>query len=157
MPVERIVIVGGGVAGWCAASALARKTQCQVIVVDPDGEDKSLGVPAPAISTLPSAALFHAELGHDEDAMLAPCAGTFSLGTAISGFAPGAPSFIPYGDIGAPLGPISFHHLVARRGKGDQSGELFGCRFVRAGRTVRATTSRGPLGAVDAGIWLSHE
>jgi tryptophan 7-halogenase len=114
MPVERIVIVGGGVAGWCAASALARKTQCQVIVVDPDGEDKSLGVPAPAISTLPSAALFHAELGHDEDAMLAACAGTFSLGTAISGFAPGAPSFIPYGDIGAPLGPISFHHLVAR-------------------------------------------
>ncbi len=113
MPVEGIVIIGGGVAGWCAASALARKTQCKVTVLDQGGADASLGIAAPAISTWPSAALFHAEMGHDEDALLAAVHGVFTLGTAFSNFHPGPPSFVPYGDIGAPLGPIGFHHLVA--------------------------------------------
>jgi tryptophan 7-halogenase len=162
MPVERIVLVGGGIAGWCAASALARKTRCHVIVVDAGGEDESLGPPTPVISTLPSAALFPTELGHDEDAMLAATAGIFSLGTAISNFTPGAPSFIPYGDIGASLGRIGFHHLVARlRSEGkaiNLANYSVAALCAQAGRFGRpAAGNRSVLSTLEYGFHMQND
>ena len=38
MPIEKIVIAGGGIAAWLSALALARHTTCAIIVLD-DGED----------------------------------------------------------------------------------------------------------------------
>ena len=162
MPVDQIVIVGGGIAGWCTASALARKTQCRVVVVDTGGVDDSLGVPTSVISTLPSAAAFHANMGHDENEMLSGCGGTFSLGTAITNLSPGTPAFIPFGDIGAPMGPIGFHHLVARMRSEDRAVNLanfsVAALCAQAGRFARpANGDRSVLSSLEYGYHLPSE
>ena len=162
MPVEQIVIVGGGIAGWCTASALARKTQCRIVVVDAGGVDDSLGVETAVISTLPSAAAFHADMGHDENEMLSACGGAFSLGTAISNLSPGAPAFIPFGDIGAAIGPVGFHHLVARMRSEGRSVNLanfsVAALCAQAGRFARpAAGDRTVLSSLEYGYHLPGE
>ncbi len=119
MPIERIVIAGGGVAGWLTAAALARQTRCQIHVVEQGDVDDSLGVPLIVEATLPSTPHFLQLLGFDEDALLSASSGSFTLGRALIGWRAGSPAFHPYGDIGAPMGPVGFHHLVQRlRGEG---------------------------------------
>ena len=162
MPVDRIVIVGGGIAGWCMASALARKTQSRIVVIDAGGVDDSLGVETAVISTLPSAAAFHADMGHDENEMLSACGGTFSLGTAISNLSPGAPAFIPFGDIGAPMGPVGFHHLVARMRSEGRAVNLanfsVAALCAQAGRFARpAAGGRSVLSSLEYGYHVPSE
>jgi tryptophan 7-halogenase len=123
MHIRKIVIAGGGLAGWMAASVLARqlpRSACTILVVEAEGSDGSLGTPAhalpvPALSVLPQGRLFHASLGFAEDAILKAAQGCFSLGTAISGWTrAGTPCFHPFGETGAPYSNVSFHHLAAR-------------------------------------------
>jgi tryptophan 7-halogenase len=118
MSIETIVIAGGGLAGWMTASVLARQLapeKCKIIIVEEAGDDTSLGPLVPALATLPATGLFHAEYGYDEDAVLKAAAGSFSLGTAMSGWTrTGSPCFHPFGDAGAPLSHLSFHHMAAR-------------------------------------------
>jgi tryptophan 7-halogenase len=121
MPIERIVIVGGGLTGWLAAAAIARRTRCHILVVETPDIDDSLGLPLKVEATLPSTPAFHKALGFDEDQLMARCRGSFTLGRALSNWTTErTPSFHPYGEIGASLGPIAFHQLVARiRAEGD--------------------------------------
>jgi tryptophan 7-halogenase len=115
MPIETIVIVGGGLVGWLTAAALARRTPCQIVVVETPSIDDSLGLPLKVEATLPSMTAFHAAIGFDEDSFMAGCGGSFTLGRALSNWTKEqTPSFGPYGEIGASLGPIAFHQLVAR-------------------------------------------
>jgi tryptophan 7-halogenase len=116
MPLDRIVIGGGGVAGWMTASALLRAVPgISVTLVDEGCIDDSLGIPSHAEAALPGATQFFAQLGYDEDALIGAAHGTFSLGQAQSGWAASsAPKFMPYGDVGAPMGSVGFHHLAAR-------------------------------------------
>jgi tryptophan 7-halogenase len=118
MPVETIVIAGGGLAGWMAASVLSRQISrrlTDIIVIDDGITDDSLGPPVPALATLPSARRFHAQFGYDEDTIINATGGGFSLGTAISGWTQiGGGVFHPFGETGANIGHVSFHHLAAR-------------------------------------------
>jgi tryptophan 7-halogenase len=118
VPVKTIVIAGGGLAGWMAASALSRRIPRQLInvmVIENGGSDDSLGPFVPALATLPSARQFHGQFSYGEDAIVTATAGGFSLGTAISGWTrSGKAAFHSYGDTGANMGHVSFHHLAAR-------------------------------------------
>lgn len=114
MPLERIVIVGGGIAAWLAAAALARTSLAKVHVLEDSAIDDSLGLPLPIEATLPATAELLARLGLDEDALLGASRGCFTLGRALSGWAGTGTGFHPYGEIGAPIGPTAFHHLAAR-------------------------------------------
>ncbi len=118
MPVKTIVIAGGALAGWMAASVLSRRISRQftdIIVIDDGATDDSLGPAVPALASLPSARHFHAQFGYDEDAIINATGGGFSLGTAISGWTQsGKAIFHPFGDTGASMGHVSFHHLAAR-------------------------------------------
>lgn len=115
MPIERIVIVGGGVAAWLSALALAAKTSCAVVLVDTGGIDDSLGLPVAIEATLPSVAKLHARLDIDEDQLAAHTGSSYGLGRALSNWgASGAVAFHPHGEVGANLGPVAFHHLMAR-------------------------------------------
>ncbi len=117
-PERRIVIASAGVAGWMTASALARSispAQWSIHVLDEGQDDDSLGVSVAAEPTLPATPAWHAALGYDENALICGAGATFSLGIAQTGWnGSTAPAFCPFGDIGAAIGPVAFHQLVAK-------------------------------------------
>lgn len=114
MPIERIVIAGGGTAAWLAAAALARRTAASILVIELPGIDDSLGLPLLAESTLPATGELLADFGLDEDALFRASGGSFTLGRALSGWSGAGAAFHPYGETGAPIGPVAFHHLALR-------------------------------------------
>lgn len=76
---RRIVIVGGGAAGWMAAALLARclkQAGTRVTVVEPPAE-RGLGV---GEATIPSVLRLLANLGADEAEMMRACSATYKLG-----------------------------------------------------------------------------
>jgi tryptophan 7-halogenase len=113
--IRRIGIVGTGVAGWMAALALTRALPgAEIIVIATEGPDHSLGPFGPAEASLPDFPYWLADHGVDERTLLRAARGSFSLGTAFSGWAGEADWFLPFGTIGAPLGTTAFHQLAAR-------------------------------------------
>lgn len=115
MPIERIAIVGGGVAGWLAAAVLARKTACTITLVETGDVEDSLGVPLIVESSLAKTSALFAELGIDELGLVRATGGGFTLGRALTGIASGSsPAFHGYGEVGASLGAVAFQHLVAK-------------------------------------------
>jgi tryptophan 7-halogenase len=157
MPIDRIVIAGGGIAGWLTAAALARKLTCAVHVVDAGGDDVSLGYRTLAEPSMPSTPEFLRNMGLDEDALLRASRGTFTLGRALAGWTDQAAGFHPYGDIGAGIGAASFHQLVAAlRNQGQQinlANYALSALCAQAGRFTRpADDVRSVLSTIDYGI-----
>ena len=115
MPIDRIVIVGGGAAAWLCALAVAAKSTSAITVIDTGGVDDSLGLPVAIEASLPSVADLHARLEIDEDQLVAQTSSSYGLGRALSNWGvTGAVAFHPYGEVGANLGPVAFQHLIAR-------------------------------------------
>jgi tryptophan 7-halogenase len=163
MPIERILIAGGGLAGWMTASLLARKllsSPCMIHLVDSGGEDISLGYPSLAEATLPSTPLFHATTGLDEDRLLAMSRATFTLGRALAGWgAAPSPGFHGFGDLGAPMGPVAFHQLMAlRRSAGEQVNPAnfsLAALAAQSGRFARPSyDGRSVLSTMDYGLHI---
>jgi tryptophan halogenase len=105
----RVAIVGDGVAAALAGAVLSGRGAAVVRV--PTGENGTgLGPFGPALLGLPE--WQESELA----AKLGPIAGAgFALGIAFSGWAAGGNAwFLPFGDIGAPLGGISFAQVANR-------------------------------------------
>lgn len=118
-PLHDIVIAGAGIAGWLAASALARNHAGRggsVTLVPLPGADDSLDPFGPAAPLLPGGVEgVAALLGVAPPDILRAGGGGFSLGTAFQGWSgQGAVSFLPFGQTGADLKGIAFHHLVWR-------------------------------------------
>ena len=121
----RLVILGDGVAGWAAAAMLAGTLPVSryAIAVVPTGmPDDSLGPFGGAEATLPSIRAFHVRLGLDEESLVRLGDAAYALGAAFSGWSSAEPTFfLPFGDIGAPLGTVPFHQLAGRaRAAGDE-------------------------------------
>lgn len=161
MPIEKIVIVGGGVAAWLAALALARKTACTITVVDTSGVDDSLGVPLAVETTLPSISKLHGLLGLDDEQVVRQTGSSYALGRALSNWtaAPGA-AFHPFGEVGASLGPVGFQHLVARLRTEGQSVSFanysLGALCAQSGRFAPPPAStRSVLSTMEYGLHLN--
>ncbi len=118
-PVRSIVIAGGGVAGWLTAALLARALDTRRIavrVIDTcsatDGIDPLDRLSG---STLPPLPVLHAELGLDEAALLRATRGTFKLGSEFRDWdAHGGAYLLPFGEIGARIEAVGFHHYLRR-------------------------------------------
>jgi tryptophan halogenase len=124
-----IAILGGTVAGWMAAATLARRLPRQhyrVMVVETAHDGDGLGDFGTTLTALPSIRPFHESLGIDEKLLLRAARGSFALGVAFAGWAArDTAAFLPFGAVGAPLGPVAFHQLLTR--------------LRQEGRSIRAT------------------
>ena len=112
-PQMRVVILGGGTAGWMTAAALARYfgESLNVTLVESD----ALGTVGVGEATIPQIRLFNAGLGIDERAFLHETNGTIKLGIEFVGWhREGARYFHGFGEVGRPVGLIPFYHYWLR-------------------------------------------
>lgn len=111
MGINKIVIVGGGTAGWMAAAALSRlksATQLDIQLI----ESEQIGTVGVGEATIPPFVDFNRLLDIDEPTLLAAVQGTFKVGIQFENWGKLGDSYIhPFGNYGYEMGGISFHQV----------------------------------------------
>jgi tryptophan halogenase len=121
----RVVIAGGGTAGWVAAAALVRHLgpNLDITLVESD----AIGTVGVGESTIPTAWTFHKLLGINEQVFLRETNATFKLGIAFENWLrEGDRYFHPFGSIGRALPLCDFQHFwleAKARGFGGALGD----------------------------------
>src|SRR3954451_7093137 len=115
--IRKVVIVGGGTAGWMAAAALSgplTNGSVEIVLVESD----EIGTVGVGEATIPPLIAFNDMLGLNEDEFLAATQGTFKLGIEFVNWgALGERYFHPFGAHGADLNGVHFHQLYLRDAK----------------------------------------
>ena len=110
LPIRRIVIAGGGTAGWMAAAALAR-TLGQVVAVTLV-ESEQIGTVGVGESTIPPLVLFNRLLGINEADFMRATQATFKLGIRFDDWKDvGTSYFHSFGATGKDHWSAGFHHF----------------------------------------------
>ncbi|HEY5810365.1 MAG TPA: tryptophan halogenase family protein [Povalibacter sp.] len=112
----RIVIVGGGTAGWMSAAAFARvlhPARYSVTLIESD----EIGTVGVGEATLPHIRTFNDLLGVDEAQFMRHTHGTFKIGIEFRNWGREGDRYIhPFGVFGEPWGGVEFqHHWVRAR------------------------------------------
>ena len=106
--IERLVILGGGTAGWMTAAALA-KTFGPRLKIDLL-ESEVIGTMGVGEATIPTLHWFNALLGLDEAEFVRATKASYKLGIEFVDWArPGSRYFHPFGRHGVDLGTVPFH------------------------------------------------
>jgi len=122
-PVEQVVIVGGGTAGWMTAAALAhfwrQQPHKRITLV----ESTDIGTVGVGEATLPTIRAFNAGLGIDEIDFIRKTQATFKLGIEFVDWHRCRQTFFhPFAPYGVKVQGASFHHAWRRlREAGDQT------------------------------------
>jgi tryptophan 7-halogenase len=120
--IRRIVIAGGGSAGWMAAAGLTRLLRRRVdeIVLVESSEIGTVGV---GEATLPTIRFFNASLGLDEIDFIRKTDASFKLGIEFRDWSlPGRAFFHGFSDFGPPVRQIAAHQLwLKTRAAGDET------------------------------------
>ncbi|PUA28984.1 MAG: tryptophan halogenase [Cellvibrio sp. 79] len=107
--VKKILVVGGGTAGWMTAAYLARwleNTNIQVALI----ESEQIGTIGVGEATVPGIHQFIRDLDIKESEFIRATNATFKLGIEFSGWAgEGQHFFHPFGGYGVPIEDRSFH------------------------------------------------
>src|SRR5688500_19559626 len=109
----RVVVVGGGTAGWMTAAALIRRLPhaCSVRLI----ESAEIGIVGVGEATLPHLRAFVATLGIDEAEFMRTTHATFKLGIEFRDFGRIGDAYLhPFGSFGTELNGVHFHHYWAR-------------------------------------------
>ena len=120
----RVVVLGGGTAGWMTAAALIRQLGhcCTVTLV----ESEEIGIVGVGEATLPHIRAFVAMLGLDEAEFIAATHATYKLGIEFRDFGALGTSYLhPFGSFGTELNDVHFHHYWRRLAEEGKGGSLF--------------------------------
>lgn len=140
-PVKKIVILGGGSAGWMTAAALStvlRNQYSEIHLI----ESEAVGTVSVGEATIPQIALFNRILGLDENEFVRETQATFKLGIEFANWKQKGHSYMhPFGSFGTDMDAIQFHHFwlkMFKLGKVDDI-ESFSLASVaaRQGRFMR--------------------
>jgi tryptophan 7-halogenase len=162
----KIVIVGGGSAGWMAAAALGRIVgeRWPIELV----ESEQIGTVGVGEATIPQILLFNGVVGLDEDEFIRETKGSFKLGIEFVGWgAPDERYIHAFGLVGRDLGLIPFHHYwLQARSRGDRSSlaQYSLSAMAAAGNAFMREDPlpRTPIGAAtyayhfDASLYAAH-
>jgi tryptophan halogenase len=108
--VKRVVIAGGGTAGWAAASALAAQLGplLDITLV----ESEQIGTVGVGEATIPTFRTFHKLLGIEEQEFMRETQASFKLGIAFENWGRVGDRYIhPFGDVGQSSWMGDFHNL----------------------------------------------
>ena len=143
--IKTIAIVGGGTAGWMAASALAKSfgAACEIRLI----ESEEIGIIGVGEATVPHLSAFNKLLEIDEAAFVRETQGTFKLGIQFVDWARIGDSYVHgFGTIGRDLGMLPFHQYwlkASRYGKAKDIGAY-------SLNTVAAPAGKFMVSAADA-------
>src|SRR4030095_14134968 len=108
--IKRVVIAGGGTAGWMAAAALSQQFRGIVDVTLVESEE--IGTVGVGESTIPPIRTFHRLLGIDEQEFMRATAATFKLGISFENWRKIGERYIhPFGASGQSNWAGGFHHF----------------------------------------------
>ena len=115
---KRVVIAGGGTAGWCAAAAISSQLGHLVDVTLVESDD--IGTIGVGEATIPTFRTFHYLLGIDERAFMRAAKATFKLGIAFENWGDIGDRYIhSFGQIGKSNWMGDFHQIwMAAQEKG---------------------------------------
>lgn len=111
--VQKLVIVGGGTAGWITAAAFARLLGQRLTIELVESE--AIGTVGVGEATIPQIIRLNHILGIDEHDFLRRTSGTFKLGIEFVDWgAVGTRYLHTFGETGMNLGSVGFHHYWRR-------------------------------------------
>ncbi|MEC7959970.1 MAG: tryptophan halogenase family protein [Pseudomonadota bacterium] len=144
--VERVVIAGGGTAGWMAAAALSRLVGRKLSVTLVESEE--IGTVGVGEATIPTILTINRLLQIPEPDFIKLTSGTFKLGIRFENWrTEGEDYFHSFGDTGKGSWAAGFHHFWLRAkelGLAEQYGEY--CPELKAAEAERfAITSENKL------------
>ncbi|WDE14617.1 tryptophan halogenase family protein [Thalassomonas haliotis] len=118
--IKKVVIVGGGSAGWMTAAMLAKLLGQELEITLVESDD--IGTIGVGEATIPPIQLFNNVLGINEADFVRETEGTFKLGIQFENWGQLDDSYMhAFGSIGKNLGFTSFHHYWL---KAQQEGDL---------------------------------
>jgi tryptophan 7-halogenase len=110
-PIRKIVVVGGGTAGWMAAAALSRMLDAKRISIKLVESD-DIGTVGVGEATIPPLVAFNEVLGINEAEFVRETKGTFKLGIEFVDWSRlGSRYFHPFGKFGRDRNTIRFHQF----------------------------------------------
>jgi tryptophan 7-halogenase len=163
---QRIVVVGGGTAGWMAAASFAKLLhgRYDITLVESD----EIGIVGVGEATIPAIKQFNNALGIDEDEFMRETQGSFKLGIEFVDWGRVGHRYVhSFGPVGQDLGLVAFHHYWHRlyaQGKAQELG-AYSVDTVAAGHnkfTRPVMQQNSPLSAIayavhfDAGLYARY-
>jgi len=165
--VRRLVILGGGTAGWMTAAAFSKAlegTGAEITLVESD----AIGTVGVGEATIPTIHWFNALVGLDEARFMADTGATYKLGIEFTGWRGGGHGYFhPFGTFGGPGDAAMFPHRLIRAWRGGADLRMedhsLTSRIARAGRFAKPVNDpRSLLSTLgyafhfDAGLYARH-
>jgi tryptophan 7-halogenase len=122
--IQRIVILGGGTAGWMTAAALSHvlaPRRVEITLIESD----EIGTVGVGEATLPHIRFFNQRIGLDERELMAATQATMKLGIQFENWGKIGDSYIhPFGDYGESFAGVDFIHHWSRLHAAGRAGRI---------------------------------
>lgn len=156
MKLEKIVILGGGTAGWMTAAALSKHfaNKVEITLV----ESEQIGTVGVGEATIPTIRRFYKQLGLSDKTVIAKTNATFKFGIEFVDWQKSGHSFIhPFGLFGQGTPSLDFHHYWLRARTHDSTIDLqdysLGVQLAKNNKVLMPNKPQNQLEIFD---WALH-